>query len=151
MRVNPKNPGSEKNLLVIGRDLDPVETGRKGGLVRSQAKKDAQRLRAWKEKLNRQALCDKDMAWILEQVNSSKSMAVDMISYLGKLERDGADDDIKTQATILHLKKEIFKAIHGTNVKIDARVVHMTKDQLDEQREEIREHIIDILGEGVEE
>ncbi len=150
MRVNPKVPGAEKNLRRFGKEIVGDELKamqRAGGSVRSPQKKQAQRLKGWKEKLGRQSLTDKDMAWILEQVENSKSMAVSMASYLSKMERDGKDEDLKTKGMILSLKKEIYKAIHGTNVKVDARVVHMTKEDLIQQKEEIKAHIIDIMGE----
>jgi hypothetical protein len=151
MKVNPNNPGAEKNLRRFGKELDPVEMGRKGGRVKSEAKSNEAKLRSWKAKLKRQALTDKDMAWLLERVENSKASAIDMMSYLEKLEIECDDCDIKTKSIIMSLKKEVFKAIHGSKINIQGVHVHMSKKEYEESVKNMKSRVVDILGEEVDE
>lgn len=141
---------------MAAKDLIPLNTrtkaevqaiGRKGGLVKSKAKTEALRLNGWKRKLKRGSLTDKDMAWMLEKVENSKAMAVDMVSYLDKIELD-PNLTKRDKLYIAALKKEYFRAIHGTNVKIQSVNVHMSKEQYEQHLEEVDKQIYDIIGDG---
>lgn len=149
MRPNPKNPGVEKNLKRFGKEIvgdELIAATSKGGQVRSPQKKEAAKLREWKNKLKRNDLSDDDMSWLLKRVEDSRAMAADMVSYLDKLEVRGEVYDVKTQAIICSLKKEIFKAIHGSKISFQGTMVHIDAEKLQQQNEEIDSHIIDIMG-----
>jgi len=118
MRVNPKNPGAEKNLRRFGKEVDPVEAGRKGGSTKSLAKTKAMRLKGWKEKFKNGNLKEKDYNWALAQANDDKVMALNMLEFL-----DRSKEKFTTNNDVIkfsYAMANIFKAIHGERVKMQS-------------------------------
>jgi len=92
--------------------------GMKGGLSKSIAKSEGQKLNAIKKRISKEIANKEDAEWILQKLEDRPSMAADLVLYLHKLKQEGAIHPMQRVA-LLNTEANILKAVHGEKIKTE--------------------------------
>lgn len=86
----PGNPnGNPQNLIPVTKgSIEARLLAQKGGLQRTQAKKDAQRWNALKARMKKKAITDEDAKWMIQKLENRDMAAADILMYLEEIKRD---------------------------------------------------------------
>ena len=113
---------NNENLHVIKNSKEAREMGRKGGLVKSDNKKLASRLRELKKK----GLTDENAKRIFEVMSDSNMSSLDILLYLNKIK--GKAQTVGECNNVARTFLDWHKTTHGEKIKIDMQVHHVTED-----------------------
>lgn len=123
MKVNPKNPGSEKNLQRFGHELDAVEEGRKGGKAKTTAKKTAAIIRGLRYTSDPTAYINKKIIPLLQDPDLFAQYIITHLVDLTEMAERYNHPNLKAQ--IVKLQNETFKTIHGQRHDIKSTSINV--------------------------
>lgn len=108
---------SAKDLIPLNlRTKEEVQAiGRKGGLVKSEAKTLANKYNGLKRRIKHGSFRKGDVLWIAERVADNKMMALDMLGLLDSVVKETNDPKIRLAA--LNTYNDIYKSVHGEKIK----------------------------------
>lgn len=137
----PRYDGTKHMIPINTRPPEEARALRvKGGSVKSQNKKDAQKMRFIKERLMKNNLREQDVAWVMQCVEDRKIMGYELMAWAEKQKQEMPPE---AAFKVGELLSQVARFVHGDKSSVDVRGVSVNVDLM---VEEVDAHLKKVFG-----